>query len=319
MRLPVILLALALGLTQQASAQGYPNKPIRMLHGFTPGGNVDITARLAAQILQEELGQPVLVEGRPGAGGTVVAGVVAKADPDGYTLFTMASGHSIAPALYSKLAYDAAGDFTMVSLVSSFPFIIAVGVNHPARTIADLMKTAREQPGKVELAHAGVGTGMHLAGVLLQSRTGARFTEVPYKGGTAAPLAAAQGEVAAVFDTPAGMDALVRGGKLRPLALTFSQRWDNWPDVPTLAETVAPGFEVRGWIALAGPKGMQRPIVDRLARALHKGLAKPETGERLKQMGTGASPTDPAQTQEFLAGEVARWVKLARDEKLPQE
>ena len=312
-----MVLAMVLALVAPAAAQEWPTKPIRMLHGFTPGGNVDITARLVSQVLQEGLGQPVVVEGRPGAGGTVVANVVAKSEPDGYTLFTMASGHSVAPALYKSISHDAANDYTMISLVSSFPFVIAVGSGHAAKTIGELVAMARKDPGKLDLAHAGVGTGMHLAGVLLQSRTSARFNEVPYKGGTAAPLAAAQGEVAAVFDTPAGMEALVRGGRVRPLALTFAQRWPNWPDVPTVAETVSPGFEVRGWIALAAPKGLAKPILDRLVAALHGGLARPEIGERFKQMGTGVTPTAPAETQAFLASEIARWAKLAADEKLP--
>ena len=152
-----------------------------------------------------------------------------------------------------------------------------------------------------------------------KTRTAARFNEVPYKGGTAAPLAAVQGEVTAVFDTPAGMEALIQGGKLRPLAITFAQRWSNWPEVPTVAETVSPGFEVKGWLALAGPKNMPRPIVARIVEVLHKGLARQDVIDRLRQLGTGAAPTQPAETQKFLAAEVARWVKVVRDEKIPPQ
>lgn len=302
-----------------ANAADWPTKPIRMLHGFPPGGNVDITARIAAQILSDGLGQTVIVDGRPGAGGTVAANIVAKSEADGYTLFTMASGHSISPGLYRALPYDAVADFTMVSLISSFPFVVAVGANSPVKSIAELVKLAKDKPGGVTLAHAGVGTGMHMSGVLLQARTAARFNEVPYKGGTAAPLAAVQGEVAAVFDTPAGMEALIQSGRLRPLAITFAQRWSNWPDVPTIAETVSPGYEVKGWLALAGPRNLPKPLVARITQVLHKGLARPDVIERLRQLGTGVAPTQPEETQRFLAAEVARWRKIVRDEKIPYQ
>ena len=313
------ILACILVTTAASHAADWPAKPGRMIHGFTPGGNVDITARIVAQILSENLGQAVIVDGRPGAGGTLAANVVAKSEPDGYTLFTMASGHSISPGLYRTLPYDPVSDFTMLSLVSSFPFVIAVGANSPTKSIADLLKAAREKQGGTTLAHAGVGTGMHMSGVLLQARTGTRFNEVPYKGGTAAPLAAVQGEVAAVFDTPAGMEALIQGGRLRPLAVTFAQRWSHWPDVPTVAETVSPGFEVKGWLALAGPKNMPPAVVARIVEVLHKGLARQDVIERLRQLGTGTAPTQPAETQKFLATEVERWLRVVRDEKIPYQ
>jgi len=313
----VALAILCVGAASAAgSVDAWPVKPIRLVHGFVPGGNVDITARIMAQSLTEGLGQSVIVDTRPGAGGTVAAAIVARAQPDGYTLFAMASGHSISHALYKSVPYDPVNDFTMVSMVASFPFVIAVGANHPAKTLGDLLKMAKSEPGRLNLAHAGVGTGMHMTAVLVQSRTGVRFNEIPYKGGTAAPLAAATGEVAVVFDTPAGMEALVQAGKLRPLAVSFAQRWKNWPDVPTVAESVSPGFDVRGWLALAGPRGLPRPIVDRLALVLHAGLARPEVAERFRQMGSGTAPTQPAETQNFLAAEVARWRTVVRDERI---
>jgi tripartite-type tricarboxylate transporter receptor subunit TctC len=302
-----------------AQAPAWPAKPIRLIHGFVPGGNVDITARLLAAPLAEILAQQVLVEGRPGAGGTVAAGVVAKAEADGYTLFVMASGHSISPGLYKALAYDPVGDFTMVSLLASFPFVIAVAPGHPAKTLADLLRLAKAAQGRVSLAHAGVGTGMHMSTVLLQSRTGAQFNLIPYKGGNAAPLAVVQGETEVVFDTPAGMASFVPSGKLRPLAVTGATRWKNWPEVPTVAETV-PGYEVRGWIALAAPKNLPRPVLARLQQAVHQALARPEVIERFAQMGTGVAPSQPEETQAFLAAEVERWGKLIRDENIkPQE
>jgi tripartite-type tricarboxylate transporter receptor subunit TctC len=311
---PCIIAAPAL-----AQTPAWPAKPIRLVHGFVPGGNVDITARLIATPLAELLGQPVVVEGRPGAGGTVAAAFIAKAEPDGYTLFAMASGHSTSPGLYRKLPYDPVKDFTMVSLIASFPFVIAVAPGHPAKTLSELLQKAKSEPGRVTLAHAGVGTGMHLSTVLLQSRTGVQFNLIPYKGGNAAPVAAAQGETEAAFDTPAGMNALIQGGKLRPLAITTGARWKNWPDVPTIAEIASPGYEVKGWIALAGPRDLPRPVVARLSQALHQGLARADVIERFQAMGTGASPTQPEETQAFLAAEVERWTKVVREEKIPPQ
>lgn len=177
-----------------AFAQAYPSKPVKLIHGFVPGGNVDITARVVGQPMAEILGQPFVVEGRPGAGGTVAANVVARSEPDGYTLFMMASGHSVSPGLYASLPYDPVNDFTMISLAAQFPFVIAVAPGHPAKNLGELLRMAKARQGEVTLAHAGIGTGMHLATVLLQSRADTQFNLIPYKGGNLAPMAVAQGE-----------------------------------------------------------------------------------------------------------------------------
>jgi tripartite-type tricarboxylate transporter receptor subunit TctC len=309
--------SLAFALPGTAAAQAeYPARPIRLLHGFTAGGGVDLMARLVAQHLQEQMGQPVVVEGKPGAGGTVASGAVAQSAPDGYTLYLMASGHSIAPALYPSLPYDSVADFTMISLVTRFPFAIAVGANSPVRTINELVQRAREKPGSVSLGHAGVGTGMHLTGALLQQRAQVQFNEIPYRGGVLAPTAASTGEVGAVVDTLASMGALLQGGKLRVLAVSGSQRWPAHPDVPTIAESVSPGFEVNGWHAIAGPKNLPAAVVARLSAELKKVMAKPEVIERVRGMGLGAVSTDPEATQRLLATEVARWTALVRDAKI---
>jgi tripartite-type tricarboxylate transporter receptor subunit TctC len=309
-RIAVVFFSLAFAVL--AHAQQYPSKPIKLIHGFVPGGNVDITARVVGQPMSEILGQPVVVEGRPGAGGTVAASVVARSDPDGYTLFMMASGHSVSPGLYASLPYDPVNDFTMISMAAQFPFVIAVAPNHPAKSLGELLRMAKAKQGDVTLAHAGVGTGMHLATVLLQSRTGTEFTLVPYKGGNLAPMAVAQGETQVVFDTPAGMASLIQSGKLRPLAVSSAARWKNWPDVPTVGETV-PGFDVRGWMALAGPKNLPQPVVERLHKAMHQALARQDVIERFAQMGTGVAPSEPKETQAFLAGEIERWKKVVKD------
>jgi tripartite-type tricarboxylate transporter receptor subunit TctC len=299
-----------------APASGWPVKPMKLLLGFTPGGGVDATARLVARQLADELGQPVVVENRPGAGGTVAAAAVAKADPDGYTLFLMASGHSISPALYKSLPYDSVSDFQMVSMTTRFPFGIAVNAQSPIRSIQDLMKQAKDKPGSLTMGHAGVGTGMHLASALLQNRESVKFLDVAYRGGNLAPMALAGGEIMAVIDNLAGMDPLIAGNRIRLLAVTGAQRWPGYPNVPTLAETVSPGFDVMGWTALAAPKGLVRPALDRLSRAMPKIMASAEVVEQLRKVGLGATSSSPDEAQRLLAAEVARWGKLVRDEKI---
>jgi tripartite-type tricarboxylate transporter receptor subunit TctC len=316
-RRQVLAALAATGLAPFASAQSdWPRQPVKVQLGFPPGGGVDVTARVVAQGLAEGIGKPFVVENRAGAGGTLAANVVAKAEPDGHTLFLMASGHSIAPSIYKGLAYDSVGDFTMISMTTRFPFGIAVAANSPVRSLADLMKMAKEQPKAVTLGHAGIGTGMHLAGSLLQNRSGVRFTEVPYKGGNLAPMAASSGEILAVIDNLASMDPLLQGNRLRLIAVTSPQRWPIYPDVPTIAEVTSDSYEVMGWTALAGPKGMPAPVVELLARETAKVMAKPDVVQRLAKMGLGATSTTPAEAQRVLASEVARWQKLVKDENI---
>ena len=190
------------------SGQAWPVKPVRLVHGFIAGGSVDIIARLLAAPMSELLGKQVVVEGRPGAGGTTAAGLVARAEPDGYTLFLMASGHATSPALYRSLEYDPVRDFTMITLVASNPFVVAAAANFSARTITDLVRMAKAEPGRIDFGTGGTGTGMHLAAVLLQARTGIKLNHVPYKGGNAAPVALLAGEIPLMFNTPAGVAPL---------------------------------------------------------------------------------------------------------------
>lgn len=300
-----------------AQAGDWPRQPVKVILGFTPGGGVDVTARLVSQGLSDQLGgKPFVVENRPGAGGTLAANVVAKAEPDGHTLFLMASGHSISPSLYKGLPYDSVNDFTMISMTTRFPFGIAVAAGSPVKTLQDLMKMAREQPRAVTLGHAGVGTGMHLAGALLQNRTGIRFTEVPYKGGTLAPTAASIGEIVAVIDNLASMDPLLQGSRLRLIAVTSPQRWGTYPEVPTVGEVAGDNYQVMGWTALAGPKGMPGPLVDLLSRETARVMARPDVVQRLARIGLGAVSTPAAEAQQALASEVARWQKLIKDENI---
>jgi tripartite-type tricarboxylate transporter receptor subunit TctC len=304
----------------QTGASGeWPVRPVRMIHGFISGGAVDITARLVAAGMTDQLGQQVIVDGRPGAGGTVGAAIVARAEPDGYTLFLMASGHAASAGLYGKLPYDAVKDFTMVSMVASNPFVLAVSPKFPGKTVNDLVRMAKAEPGKINYGTGGVGTGMHLASLLFQNRAGIRMNHIPYKGGNAAPVALLAGEIPLIFNTPSGVETHVRGGRMRVLAITTKDRFALWPDAPTLAETVLPGFDVRGWYAVAAPRGLPAARVKRLNQVVREALKRPDIGGKLRELGAEVAPTSPEEAQKFLASEVARWVKLIRDEKIPPQ
>jgi tripartite-type tricarboxylate transporter receptor subunit TctC len=312
-KLVAILIFLASPL---AAAQDYPSKPIRIYHGFTPGGPVDIIARLMAQAFTDHFRQQAIVEGKPGAGGTIGAGFVAKAEPDGYSLFLMASGHSTSPGLYKALPYDPVDDFTMISMLASAPFAVMTTPASPYRTIQDVVKDAKANPGKINFGTGGVGSGMHLVAVLLQSRAGIQMNHIPYKGGNAPVLALFAGEVPVLFSSVAGVTPHVESGKMRILAVSTKKRYGALPEVPTIDETVSPGFDALAWYALAGPKKLPAPVLAKLNEAAHLALKRKDVAERIAAQGAESWGTTPAEAQAFLRSEVARWTKVIRDENI---
>ena len=306
-----LLLASAL-----ASAQDYPTKPIRIYHGFTPGGPVDIIARLMAAAFTDHFKQQAIVEGKPGAGGTIGAGFVAKADPDGYSLFLMASGHSTSPGLYKSLPYDPVDDFAMVSMLASAPFAVMTTPGSPYATIEDMVKDAKANPGKINFGTGGVGSGMHLVAVLLQSRAGIQMNHIPYKGGNAPVLALFAGEIPVLFSSVAGVTPHVESGKMRILAVSTKKRYSALPNVPTIHETVLPEFDALAWYALAGPKKLPAPVLAKLNEAAHAALKRKDVAERIAAQGAEIWPTTAPQAQAFLRSEVTRWTKVIRDENI---
>jgi tripartite-type tricarboxylate transporter receptor subunit TctC len=321
--LELIIAAVALFVATNAPAQSttdkYPARPVRMVHGFISGGSVDITARLLAAHMGEALGQQVIVDGRPGAGGTTGASIVSKSAPDGYTLFLMASGHATSPALYRSLPYHPVNDFTMLSMVASNPMVVLATPSFQPRNIQELVQAAKAQPGKINFGTGGVGTGMHLAAVLFQARSGISMNHVPYKGGNAGPLALLAGEIPLFFTTAAGVTTHVETGKIRALAVTTKKRFVLWPNVPTIAETVVPEFDVLAWYAVAAPKNMPPALVTRLNAVVRDTLKRPDVVEKLLALGAETRPSTPREAQEFLGSEVARWTKVIRDEKIPPQ
>jgi tripartite-type tricarboxylate transporter receptor subunit TctC len=260
-----------------------------------------------------------MVEGRPGAGGTVAAAQVAKSPPDGYTLFLAAGGHAASPSLYRSLPYDAVIDFTFITLVTRNPYLIVSHPSFPAKTVPELVRMAKKDPGKLDYATGGVGTGMHLVSLLFQSRLSIRMTHVAYRGGTATPSAVAGGEVPLMFGTPGEVQTLTEAGKLRPIAVTSNERWKPWPNVPTLSETVLPGFDVRGWSALIAPANLQPAVLNRLSDASRTAMKRPDVVEKFQVKGSDPAPTSPEETRKFVAAEVSRWSKVIKDEGIPPQ
>jgi tripartite-type tricarboxylate transporter receptor subunit TctC len=269
-----------------ARAQAWPSKPIKLVNPFPPGSPVDVVARPLAQKLQDLLGQPVVVEYKAGAGGTLGAEQVARAPADGYTLLvTSASTHVIAPSLRRNLPYDAQKDFTPLALLAYGPTAIVAHPSVPAQNLAEFVQHARANPGKVAYASSGLGTILHLSGELFASRTGVQLLHVPYKGAVPASTDLLGGQVQVMFDSITNAAPQVRAGKLRALAVLTPQRSPLMPDVPTAIEQNFTGLEFPAWIGAFAPSGLPPPVAERLAQALKTIMEQAETRERFTQAG----------------------------------
>ncbi|MCC7414376.1 MAG: tripartite tricarboxylate transporter substrate binding protein [Gammaproteobacteria bacterium] len=289
---------------------------MKIIHGFGPGGPVDLLARMVAAEFPAKFGQQAVVEAKPGAGGTVGANFVAKAAPDGYTLFLMASGHAAAPGLYASLPYDPVGDFTMISMVARSPFAIVANPTAPFKTVQELVQQAKAQPGAINYGSPGIGTGMHLAAVLMLSRLGLQMTHVSYRSGGALNAAVMAGEVPVMFTSLAALAPILESGRLRGLAVTSKSRFAGLPDIPTVAETVLPDFDVSAWYAVAGPKGLDDDVTVGVNEMIRAALARPDIQEKLRVQAAVPWTTTPQEAQAFVATEVAHWTGVIRAEKI---
>lgn len=310
----LIACGLLAGLPHFASAQAWPTKPITLVQGFNAGGNADTIARIVAEGLSRELGQPVVVEARTGAGGNLASGQVARAAPDGHTLILLTGGHAVSAAVFKKLAFEPLQDFHWVGLISKFPFVIATRADGPIKSLADLVATAQRQPGVVSFSSVGVGSTQHLAGELLQSMAKVRLNHIPYRGGTAPLQDVIGGQVDVLFDSVTVARAQAGpGGRLRVLAVTSTDRNPQLPDAEPAARTI-PGFEVLSWTALAAPRDLPAPVAERLADALRKALAQPVVRQKLELTGgVPDSGTSPAETQRFVGEQIEKWKKVVND------
>jgi len=317
MRIMIAALTLLAALAGAAQAQqAYPNRLIKMVQGFPPGGNVDIIARIMANQMEKTLGQSIVVEAKPGLAGALAADTVARSDPDGYTLLMVPSAHPAYGALAKNVKFNVVDDFTWISVVSFYPFMIAVKADSRFKTLKQLLDEARAKPGDVKYGSAGIGTILHTTVELMANQTSTKFLHVPYRGEAPVLTALLQGDVDFAAVTTGPISARIKSGEFRALAVTGRTRWRDFPDVPTVDEAGIPGFEVISWTGLAGPARMAKPIVDRLNADVRKALAVPEVKSRLEAMGGDPRATTPDDMKALVSRQYETWKKLAKEANL---
>jgi tripartite-type tricarboxylate transporter receptor subunit TctC len=302
-----------------AAAQQYPVKPVRMLVGFSAGSGTDGAARMVSQKLTESLGQPVIVENRPGSGGMIATEVVAKAPPDGYTLLMMAAADSIQPAMRVKMPYDLPRDFTAVSYVATGIFLLTVHPSVPARNVKDLVAIARARPGSLNYASSGVGSSAHMAGELFNALANVKTVAVAYKGSPQAALAVASGEVDFAYPTYTSAKPLLDGRRLRALAVTTARRSPFTPEVPTLHESGVTGYDRSAWYGVIGPANLPKDVLGRLEGAITKAVSTAEMKNAFFDQGLVAETTTPEQFNALIRREVEQNVKLVKASGIRRE
>jgi tripartite-type tricarboxylate transporter receptor subunit TctC len=311
------LLALAASLAcfalpQDALAQAWPAKPIRLVVTYPAGGGADLMARLVAPKMAESLGQPVIVENKGGASGQIGAAEVARAAADGYTLLLDASSYAVNPSLYAKLPYDPAKAFTPIAVLARFPNVLVVTPSFPPRDVKELIAAAKAAPGTIAFASSGNGSAQHLAGELFRQKAAVDMTHVPYKGGGPALNDVIGGQVPVFFANMASSLPQVKGGKLRALAITGSKRSPSLPEAPTMAEAGLPGYEVYEWNAIFAPAGTPAPVIAKLAAAIDKAAASPEFRERVAALGGELTGYGPVEAERFIREQTELWATVVR-------
>jgi tripartite-type tricarboxylate transporter receptor subunit TctC len=301
--------SVAPALAQSAKPEG----TITIVHGFTPGGNVDLTARLIAERFAAKLGQQVIVEGKPGAGGATAAAQVARATPDGTTLFLVAGGHAVSAAIYNKLSFRSLEDFSWISMLSDFPFVFVTYPDHPAKNLAEFIAMAEADAGKLLCATPGNGTGQHLALELFASTAGIKIQHVPYRGSPQAATDLLGKRVDAFMDNLTVVGEMVKDGRVRALGITGPSRFFVLPDVPTFAEAGVPGYAVTSWLGLAGPAAIPQPMLVRLNAEVTAILAEPETIDRMKKIGAEPKSTTPEAFRSRVSSDIDKWTKVVTD------
>lgn len=309
----IVVLACATLTSYNASAQKYPEKTVRIVVPFTPGGGTDVFARILGQHLSAVYGQQFIVDNRPGAGSTIGTEFVARAAGDGYTLLMTSASFSFTPGLYPKLRYDSLKDFAALSQVVRVPHVITVLPTLPVKDLSDFVRLARERPGQVLYASAGPGSAMHLAGALFAVVTKTQLGHVPYKGGPQTATAVMSGEVTTAFNTPETVLGLIRAKRLRALAVSTRERAAALPEVPTAIEAGFRDYEAIGWFGMFAPSNTPAAIVEQLSGDIAKAMATPAIRERATQEGATPVGNTPAQFDRFVRDEIAKWTRIIRD------
>jgi tripartite-type tricarboxylate transporter receptor subunit TctC len=304
------------GIARTAGAQdpaaSWPSKPVRLIIPFSPGGSTDFQGRLLCDWLGRHFGQQFIIDHKPGAGSNIGVAETARSAPDGYTLgwITVAS-HAINPTLYAKMPFDHIRDFAPVSMTGTFPNLLVVNNDLPVRTVQDLILLLKKNPGKYAFASSGQGTSLHLSGEMFKMMTGTDMFHVPYKGGGPALTDVIGGQVAMTFGNMPTVIAQARGGKVRPIAVTSSERWFTAPDIPTIAETV-PGFQAMSWHGVAFPAATPPSIVEKLSAAIQRAMATAEMQEKYAAGGSRATAMTPQQFAAFIKEDTERWAPVIR-------
>jgi tripartite-type tricarboxylate transporter receptor subunit TctC len=304
--------------SQHALAEDYPTRTIKILQGYAPGGTADAVARIVGKELSESLGQSVIVESRPGAGGNLAAEVAARSSPDGYTLVLLTTAHVISPALYKSLPFDPVKDFEFIGNVTDAPYVFVVNADSPYKTLKDLADAARAKPGTITVGTAGVGTGQHLCAELFANSIGTKFVHVPYRGDAAAVNGLLSKSVDLIVAPGTAIRGNIEAKTFRGLAISSPQRWQELPDVPTVAETVVPGFNMVGFLALGTAHGVPKAIIDRLSKDLKLALSHPDADKRLRSLGLIPHYSTSQQLKDRVISEIARWKEVAEKAKIPK-
>ena len=311
---PACMLVLALSIATPVLA-AFPDKPVRLVVGFSPGGS-DISARIVAQKLSQLWGQQVFVDNRAGAAGNIGADAVARAAPDGYTLLLCVNSYTINTTVYRNLSWDLLRDFAPVGRYAASPLVVVVNDKNPAKNLGELLAYAKANPGKLNYGSAGAGTAPHLAVELFAQKTGLNLTHIPYKGSAPSVTALLADEVQLAFGALSAFDAFIKAGRLRPLAVTTGNRYSQLPDVPTLREAGIPDFDVDIWYGLLAPAKTPDPVIRKLSDDLKKVLADPDTQAKLREAGVETAFLDPQQMAALMKRDVERWRQVANRIKL---
>ena len=315
----IILALLAALLSVGAAAQSYPTKPVRIVLPFGPGGVADITTRTIAPKMGEALGQQIVVDNMPGAGGIRASETVAHAEPDGYTILLLTNGNAVSKALFKSLPYDPTNDFAMISTVGFFSMVIVTSGKSEMRTLKEAIARAKANPGKMNIGTIIPGGTQHLAGELFRSMAGIDAVVVPHKTTPEVVTSAMNGNVDLAVDFITPLISGIRSGQLRALAVTAGKRQPQLPDVPTVIEAGVPGYDVASWNALAAPAKTPPPILARLHDALVKALAAPEVQKRFAELGVEGRASTPDELKRFYESETRRWTKVVEDAKIPKQ
>lgn len=296
-----------------ALAQGYPNKPIRIVVPFTPGSATDIMARIVGEKLGAAWGQTVVVENKPGAGGTVGSAFVAKSEPDGYTLLVVSTGHVVNPVLYPGLSYDTVGDFAGITPLASLPNVLVVGAGSPIKNVQELIAAAKANPGKLNYASAGTGSATHVNAEKFRTVTGLQATHIPFKGTPETITETVAGRVDFMFTPVLSSIPMIRDNRMRALAVSTAQRSSALPEVPTVSEAGVPGFVFDFWIGLLAPAKTPRDVVNKLNQEVSKALAQPDVKERMAKLGGEPMPMTPERFDAFIREEHATLSVIMKD------